>query len=104
MDSLALGVQHHAARPARSRASALTPMQTLQFQLRGDYIELDKLLKTEGVCGSGGEAKLLVASGAVRVNGAVELRKSCKIRAGQFVETAGVRIDVLGDPNSAAKP
>ena len=69
-------------------------MQTHQFQLRGEFIELHKLLKTEGVCASGGEAKMLVASGEVRVDGAVELRKACKIRTGQTVEAGGVRIEV----------
>ena len=69
-------------------------MQTLQFQLRGEFIELHKLLKIEGVCASGGEGKMLVASGAVRVDGAVELRKACKIRAGQIVQTGAVRIEV----------
>ena len=71
-------------------------MQTIQFQMRGDFIDLHKLLKIEGVCASGGEAKMLVASGAVRVDGAVELRKACKIRVGQIVETGAVRIAVLG--------
>ena len=71
-------------------------MQTLQFQMRGEFIELHKLLKIEGVCASGGEAKMLVASGAVRVDGAVELRKACKIRAGRIVETDAVRIEVFG--------
>ena len=70
-------------------------MQTLQFQMRGEFIELHKLLKVEGVCASGGEAKMLVAAGAVRVDGAVELRKACKIRAGQSVETGAVRIEVF---------
>ena len=71
-------------------------MQTIQFQMRGDFIELHKLLKIEGVCASGGEAKMLVASGAVRVDGTVELRKAGKIRAGQIVETGDVRIEVMG--------
>ena len=71
-------------------------MQIYRFQMRGEFIELHKLLKIEGVCASGGEAKMLVASGAVRVDGAVELRKACKIRAGQIVETGVVRIEVSG--------
>ena len=70
-------------------------MQTLQFQMRGEFIELHKLLKIEGICASGGEAKLLVASGEVRVDGVVELRKACKIRAGQIVQTGAVRIEVF---------
>lgn len=73
-------------------------MQTRQFRLRDEFIELDKLLKVEGVTASGGEAKHLVASGAVRVDGAVELRKACKIRAGQRVEAREVVIEVLPAP------
>ena len=70
-------------------------MQTRKFQLRDEFIELHSLLKFEGICSSGGEAKMLVASGAVSVDGALELRKSCKIRAGQFVRVGEVRIEVL---------
>jgi ribosome-associated protein len=71
-------------------------MQILDFQLRPnqDFIELHKLLKFMGVAESGAEAKELVASGEVRVDGAVELRKACKIRAGQRVEIGDVRINV----------
>ena len=74
---------------------SIPPMQTLQFQLTDDFIELHKLLKTTGIVGSGGEGKALVSEGQVRVNGAVELRKACKIRAGQVVETGDARITVL---------
>ena len=69
-------------------------MQTIQFQLRSEFIELHKLLKAEGICDSGGEAKALVASGAVQVDGKRELRKACKIRPGQLVQTAAARIEV----------
>lgn len=71
-------------------------MQILPFQLRPEqeFIELHKLLKFMGVAESGGEAKMLVSEGLVTVDGAVELRKACKIRAGQAVETGDVRITV----------
>ncbi len=69
-------------------------MQTRTFQLRDEFIELHNLLKFEGVCSSGGAAKALVSSGQVLVDGVVELRKSCKIRAGQQVRTGEVQIDV----------
>ena len=64
------------------------------FQLEGEYIELNQLLKLAGVVDSGGAGKALVASGAVRVDGVVELRKTCKIRAEQTVEVESVRIRV----------
>jgi ribosome-associated protein len=57
------------------------------FQLGGtEFIELHNLLKTTGLCENGGIAKALVAEGRVKVDGAVELRKRCKIRSGQIVE------------------
>lgn len=60
-------------------------MDELDFELRGDYITLDALLKVTGLAPSGGRAKMLIAEGEVQVDGAVELRKTCKIRAGQRV-------------------
>ena len=67
------------------------------FELDGEFVELNQLLKLCGVVDSGGAGKALVASGAVRVDGAVELRKTCKIRAGQVVELEGIRISVTAE-------
>jgi ribosome-associated protein len=72
-------------------------MQKLEFHLRGEFVELNQLLKLVGICDSGGAGKMLVASGAVSVDGQVELRKTCKIRVGQVVSLNGVRITVLPD-------
>jgi ribosome-associated protein len=69
-------------------------MQQLSFDLDRDHVELNQLLKLAGVCDSGGAGKALVASGAVTVDGGVELRKTCKIRAGQVVRVGDIRIDV----------
>ncbi len=60
-------------------------MQSIDFELRGEHIALATLLKLTGIADSGGRAKFLVANGDVRVDGHVELRKTCKIRAGQTV-------------------
>lgn len=72
----------------------MTP-DTIEFRLDRDFVELNQLLKLAGLADSGGAGKALVASGAVRVDGAVELRKTAKIRAGQRVDAAGTRIRVL---------
>ena len=69
-------------------------MQELEFQLRGEFIELCNLLKLVGVCDSGGAGKALVAEGAVSVDGQVELRKTAKIRAGQIVGLGDIQIRV----------
>ncbi|MDE2629339.1 MAG: RNA-binding S4 domain-containing protein [Burkholderiales bacterium] len=70
-------------------------MQLIDFALRGEHITLDALLKATGLAPSGGIAKRMVADGLVQVNGRDELRKTCKIRAGQVVSLAGVRVRVL---------
>ena len=69
----------------------------IDFDLDGDFVELNQLLKLVGLAASGGAGKVLVASGAVEVDGAVELRKTCKSRAGQQVRVAGTTIRVRGD-------
>jgi ribosome-associated protein len=70
-------------------------VQTIRFELESEFVELNQLLKLAGLCDSGGAGKMLVASGAVTVDGAVELRKTCKIRAGQQVQSGGARIEVV---------
>ena len=71
-------------------------MQRLQFALDGhDFVELHQLLKLVGVVDSGGAGKHLVAEGTVEVDGVVELRKSCKIRAGSRVTVGDVEVDVV---------
>lgn len=69
-------------------------MQEIDFDLDRDYVELNQLLKLVGLCDSGGGGKAIVASGAVYVDGARELRKTCKIRAGQVVQLDDVVIHV----------
>ena len=67
---------------------------TVDFALEGEYVELNQLLKLAGLCDSGGAGKALVADGQVRVDGVVELRKTCKIRAGPRVQCLGTTIKV----------
>ncbi|NOT15798.1 MAG: RNA-binding S4 domain-containing protein [Methylotenera sp.] len=65
------------------------------FKLKGDYIALCDLLKTEGIAESGGQGKAFVAEGLVMVDGEIELRKTAKIRAGQVVKCMGQTIIVV---------
>ena len=75
-------------------------MHAIDFELDRDFVELNQLLKLAGVCDSGGAGKQLVASGAVRVDDAVELRKTAKIRAGQRVRVGEVEIRVVGQEHT----
>ena len=66
-----------------------------RFQLRGEFIELNLLLKLLGLVSSGGAAKALVAEGAVAVDGAIETRTRRKLRAGQVVRLADEEIRIF---------
>jgi ribosome-associated protein len=49
-------------------------------------ITLGQALKASNLVGSGGEAKVLIQGGAVRVNGEVETRRGRKLQKGDVVE------------------
>lgn len=79
-------------------------MRTLPFVLRGEYIALDALLKATGLADSGGRAKAMVAAGQVQVDGQQELRKTCKVRAGQVVQCGDARIRVDAGDGRGTSP
>jgi ribosome-associated protein len=66
--------------------------------LRGEHITLDALLKATGLAGSGGAAKVLIASGQVQVNGEAETRRGRKLRAGDEVTVGSSRVLVEAGP------
>jgi len=57
-------------------------------------IRLGQLLKLAGLADSGGEARALVADGAVTVNGVVETRRGRQLRPGDVIAAAGEEIRV----------
>ena len=59
-----------------------------------EFIKLDALLKYAGLCETGGEAKELVQSGAVKVNGEVCTMRGKKCRAGDVVELEGRQVQI----------
>ena len=70
-------------------------MQRIDFDLDREHVELNQLLKLVGIADSGGQGKAIVASGEVTVDGAVELRKTAKIRADQTVRVGEGEIRVI---------
>ncbi len=58
------------------------------------HIELNTFLRISGIAGTGGSVKLIIRSGAVRVNGEAETRNKRKLHAGDFVECLGKKYDV----------
>ncbi|MBD2034829.1 RNA-binding S4 domain-containing protein [Phormidium sp. FACHB-592] len=57
-------------------------------------IKLDQFLKVVGMVQSGGQAKLLIQAGEVKVNGAVETRRGRKLVLGDRVATMGNTFNV----------
>lgn len=53
------------------------------------FIKLDQFLKLADIVQSGGEAKHLIQSGQVLVNGKVETRRGRKLRQGDIVTVDG---------------
>ncbi len=57
-------------------------------------ITLGQALKAANVVGTGGEAKVLIQAGEVRVNGEVETRRGLKLREGDVVEVGDEKMEV----------
>ena len=56
-----------------------------EIEIYSEYIKLDAFLKFCGAVGTGGEAKLRIAAGEVKVNGAVCTQRGKKLRDGDRV-------------------
>ena len=61
------------------------------FPIHTEYIDLLQFLKATGIAATGGEAKMFVYEGFIRVNGEDESRRRRKLRPGD-------RVDVALDP------
>ncbi len=72
-------------------------MEEVVFNLRGDYITLGQLLKALDIVPTGGQAKMVILSGEVLVNGEVEKRRGRKLRHGDVVEIWNYRIKMVGE-------
>lgn len=65
-----------------------------EIEARGGMIRLGQLLQVAGLAESGGDAKALLATGAVTVNGEPDTRRGRQLVPGDVVGVgeAGVRI------------
>jgi ribosome-associated protein len=57
-----------------------------------EFIKLEALLKYEGLAETGGDAKLRIQAGEVRVNGEVCTMRGKKLRPGDRVELDGTTV------------
>ena len=73
------------------------------LEVRGEHIQLDQLLKTTGLCHSGGFAHAEIEAGRVRVDGQVETRKRAKLRPGQRVAYGGETVELVAGPAAGSE-
>lgn len=72
-------------------------MQSLKNEkivIRGETVKLGQLLKIANLVGTGGEAKIRIQEGEVRVNGIVETRRGKKLTHGDRVDIDNVVLEV----------
>jgi ribosome-associated protein len=69
-------------------------MEETEVRIETEHIALGQLLKLAGLAGTGGDAKAILAEGAVLVNGDTETRRGRKLRPGDLVEIGDRRIRV----------
>ncbi len=62
--------------------------------LESSPLRLDHFLKLNAMSESGGQAKLMIQSGEVKVNGEIETRRRRKLSKGDVVEVNGKRFTV----------
>lgn len=62
--------------------------------LKEEFIKLGQALKAAGLVENGGESKVLIQQGKVRVNGEEELRRGRKLYHGDCVEFGGEKIQI----------
>ena len=63
-------------------------------QITTEFIRLQDLLKYEGLCETGGMAKMRIQDGEVQVNGEVCTMRGKKLRSGDSVTIDGVTVTI----------
>lgn len=80
----------------RRRKWSISFLANHNHVLRDEFIALNVLLKLLGLVSSGGSAKILIATGAVRVDGQPETRIRRKLRPGNVVMLGDDTIRIIG--------
>jgi ribosome-associated protein len=70
--------------------------EAAEIAIHGEMIRLGQFLKLAGAVDGGGEAKALLARGAVTVNGETEVRRGRQLRVGDRVRTGVAEWRVSG--------
>ncbi len=69
-------------------------MKIDRIKIDSEYIKLQDLMKFCGLVGTGGEAKIVIQNGEVKVNGEVCTMRGKKLREGDKIEFDGTEVIV----------
>ena len=67
---------------------------TQEIKIETEFIKLEALMKFAHLVGSGGEAKIRIQTGEVKVNGEVCTMRGKKVRPGDTVTWAGHTLNI----------
>ena len=73
-----------------------------EIRIRDEFIRMGQAMKLAGAAQTGIEAKIMITSGEVRVNGETETRRGRKLHDGDRVESAGGSFTVHADSQPRA--
>lgn len=65
-----------------------------EFTIKDDFIKLGQAIKAAGLVESGVEAKIVIQSGQVKVNGLVETQRGKKLVGGEVIEYKGNKLTI----------
>ncbi len=60
-----------------------------------EFIKLDQFLKMVNIAGSGGQAKIMILSEDVKVNGNIETQRGKKLRSNDIVEVQNKKFQII---------
>lgn len=69
-------------------------MKHSKFQLDGEYIKLESLLKCNGLVSTGGQAKIFIQNAEVYVNNEICLQRGKKLHRGDIVKMFDDEIEI----------
>ena len=67
------------------------------FEVKGPYIELNKLLKALGWAQTGGHAKIIIQNEEVLRDGAIETRVRAKLEPGTSIIWDGMEVQLVAE-------
>lgn len=66
-----------------------------KIKIDTEFIKLDQFLKMVNIAGSGGQAKIMIISEEVKVNGEIEIQRGKKLRSGDTIEVENKKFQII---------